>query len=365
MHAVHATADTLAALETQLALSAEAQLQAGSQRLPLELLSALAAAESGGGPTPLTEAAAAPLEQEDGLLGARSRHVLSLEECGRIAFGGSPSAAPRRPTPDQEQACFPFTPRAPTDPAPQPQPFFPHTPTPKPHPNHAPPPRHQAISSLLRGRDVLANLTTGGGKSAIFLLPALLHGTLAAEWLRVRAAPSGGGAPVLWRGGALVVGPLRALIRTQVDLLNARAAALGVGAVAGLATDPLALRQWARGDLRLLFTSPEQGVRRRPLLAWAARRRAASHRQPLHRPSRSAPPQHRAALLLGSHQQPKPTLTLTLTLTPPPNLPRQQLGLVVIDEAHLVEEAPIGWSDFRPDYRDLQPRACNKAAAPL
>ena len=223
---------------------------------------------------------------------------------------------------------------------------------------------------------MLANLTTGAGKSAIFVLPALFHGALAAEWLRVRAAPSGGGAPVLWRGGGLVVGPLRALIRTQVDLLNARAAALRVGAVAGLATDPLALRQWVRGDLRLLFTSPEQGVRRRPLLAWAARRRAASHRQPLHRPSRSAPPphrpsrapadrSHRAALLLGSHQQPKPTLTLTLTLTPPPNLPRQQLGLVAIDEAHLVEEAPIGWRDFRPDYRDLQPRACNKAAAPL
>ena len=140
MDAVHATARTLAALKTQLASSAEAQLQAGSQRLPLELLSALAAAESGGA-TPLTEAAAAPLEQEDGLLGARSPHVLSLDECGCIAFGGSPSAAPRRPTPEQEQACFPFAPRAPTDPAPQPQPFFPHTPTPKPHPNHAPPPR--------------------------------------------------------------------------------------------------------------------------------------------------------------------------------------------------------------------------------
>ena len=60
---------------------------------------------------------------------------------------------------------------------------------------------------------------------------------------------------------------------TAVAELNERAAAAGMDDVAGLATDPRALRRWIRGDIDLLFTSPELGVdRRRILLTWASRR---------------------------------------------------------------------------------------------
>ena len=60
---------------------------------------------------------------------------------------------------------------------------------------------------------------------------------------------------------------------TAVTELNERAAAAGMDDVAGLATNPRALRRWIRGDIDLLFTSPELGVdRRRILLTWASRR---------------------------------------------------------------------------------------------
>ena len=89
------------------------------------------------------------------------------------------------------------------------------------------------------------------------------------------------------RRGAMIVSPLTALMSTMVDQLNERAAAEGMSAVAGLATNPQDLRRFLRGDVDILLVSPEFGVqRRRSLLAWASRRAASDT------PQRTAPLLH-------------------------------------------------------------------------
>ena len=154
--------------------------------------------------------------------------------------------------------------------------------------------------------------------------------------------------------GALIVQPLSSLMSTAVAELNERAAAAGMDDVAGLATDPRALRRWIRGDIDLLFTSPELGVdRRRILLTWASRR---------------APPPATArrstVLFISDTPQARPSTVLY----PTPHIyicisRRRQLRLLAVDEAHLVELAPFGWAfPFRPSYLGLQPRSLDKAA---
>ena len=100
------------------------------------------------------------------------------------------------------------------------------------------------IQSVLAGRDTLAVLPTGGGKSVCFQIPALVSGGL-----------------------TLVVSPLIALMQDQVGAAVARgipAAALhsGVGEAerARIWLDLLA------GALRLLYVSPERLTRLGPEL---------------------------------------------------------------------------------------------------
>ena len=88
----------------------------------------------------------------------------------------------------------------------------------------------EVVASVLSGRDTLAVLPTGGGKSACYQLPALLLDGL-----------------------TLVVSPLLALMKDQVDALTRN----GVAAAAINSTVPreeqaTILRRAAEGDLRLL-----------------------------------------------------------------------------------------------------------------
>ena len=93
------------------------------------------------------------------------------------------------------------------------------------------------MSRFMRGEDVVAVLPTGSGKSVTYQIPALVS-----------------------PGVTLVVSPLIALMRDQVDNLRSR----GVSEVAaihsgvGQAEQEAVLRSAARGHIKLLYVSPER-----------------------------------------------------------------------------------------------------------
>ena len=98
------------------------------------------------------------------------------------------------------------------------------------------PMQREIIESILSGRDTLALMPTGGGKSLTFQVPAL-----AVEGLTI------------------VITPLIALMKDQVDNLRRR----GISAVAvhsGLDSHRIeaALDNCAFGDVKLLYLSPER-----------------------------------------------------------------------------------------------------------
>src|SRR5580704_10247885 len=97
----------------------------------------------------------------------------------------------------------------------------------------------EIISTILDGRDVLAVMPTGSGKSLCYQLPALVGGGL-----------------------TVVVSPLIALMRNQV----AQLCGYGVAAAAlNSANDPAENRalldRIARGEMRLIYVAPERLVR--------------------------------------------------------------------------------------------------------
>src|ERR1700722_1164847 len=92
------------------------------------------------------------------------------------------------------------------------------------------------VRDALAGRDVLALLPTGGGKSLCFQLPALV------------------------RPGLTVVGsPLIALMKDQVDALRASGvAATSLNSSLGAAEARTRLRDLHRGEYKLLYVAPER-----------------------------------------------------------------------------------------------------------
>lgn len=136
--------------------------------------------------------------------------------------------------------------------------------------------QREIAQSVLDGRDVLALLPTGGGKSLCYQLPALLQ-----------------------PGLTLVVSPLIALMKDQVDALTGN----GIAATylnSSIDPDTAAERidGLNSGDYRLLYVAPERAVLPNFLAA----------------------------------------------------LERWNVGLIAVDEAHCVSE----WGhDFRPEYRRL------------
>lgn len=98
------------------------------------------------------------------------------------------------------------------------------------------PHQREIVEALVRGRDLFAVMPTGGGKSLCYQLPArLLPGT------------------------AVVVSPLIALMKDQVD--NANAMGLSAGALNSASTSEERSGTWRRladGSLDLLYVSPER-----------------------------------------------------------------------------------------------------------
>ncbi|MCY2926634.1 MAG: RecQ family ATP-dependent DNA helicase, partial [Planctomycetota bacterium] len=94
----------------------------------------------------------------------------------------------------------------------------------------------EALASVLAGRNVLAVMPTGSGKSLLYQLPAMLDGGL-----------------------TVVVSPLIALMKDQVDELTAK----GVPAAFVNSSLPLPdqrdrLSRCAAGEIRLLYVAPER-----------------------------------------------------------------------------------------------------------
>ncbi len=98
------------------------------------------------------------------------------------------------------------------------------------------PKQQEIVDAALEGRDVLAILPTGGGKSVCFQVPAMMR-----------------------EGIALVVTPLIALMKDQVQNLNDRGIkALCVNAGMSRREVDLTLNNAAYGDFKFLYVSPER-----------------------------------------------------------------------------------------------------------
>ncbi len=98
------------------------------------------------------------------------------------------------------------------------------------------PAQRRVVQSVLAGRDTLAVLPTGGGKSLCFQIPALVLGGL-----------------------TLVISPLISLMQDQVEALRARGlpAAL-LNSSLNRAAQERVLAEVAAGGLRMLYLSPER-----------------------------------------------------------------------------------------------------------
>ena len=97
-------------------------------------------------------------------------------------------------------------------------------------------PQDEVVASILEGRDTLVIMPTGGGKSLCYQLPALLLD-----------------------GVTLVVSPLIALMKDQVDALRAKGIAAGmVNSSQEWEEQRQVLEGMRNGELKLVYVSPER-----------------------------------------------------------------------------------------------------------
>ena len=109
------------------------------------------------------------------------------------------------------------------------------------------PGQEAAVEALLAGRNVLAVMPTGSGKSLCFQVPSLITGGL-----------------------TVVVSPLVALMRDQVSALRlAGVAADSINSANERAANVAAWRRAAAGETRLLYMAPERLMTERMLAALA------------------------------------------------------------------------------------------------
>lgn len=98
------------------------------------------------------------------------------------------------------------------------------------------PGQEAVVSAVMEGRDTLAIMPTGGGKSLCYQLPALCR-----------------------PGLTVVVSPLIALMKDQVDALQARGIpAAAVNSSLGAEEYRSAMQALNRGELRILYVAPER-----------------------------------------------------------------------------------------------------------
>ncbi len=127
----------------------------------------------------------------------------------------------------------------------------------------------ETLACVLRGEDVLTILPTGGGKSLCYQLPALLAaGAGPACPVRSRGEPVEGARPEPVEGGTtLVISPLIALMKDQVDSLPANLRRWATTINSSLERDALHQRmeQVNDGIYRLVYAAPER-LRQPPFL---------------------------------------------------------------------------------------------------
>lgn len=148
--------------------------------------------------------------------------------------------------------------------------------------------QQEAIERVLGGEDAFVLMPTGGGKSLCYQLPALVMD-----------------------GVALVVSPLIALMKDQVDGLRANGVAAGfLNSTLSSSETALIYRQLRGGEVKILYVAPER-------------------------------------LAVESFQD---------------FLRELPISLIAIDEAHCISQ----WGhDFRPDYRNLKSLRHLAPAAPV
>lgn len=96
--------------------------------------------------------------------------------------------------------------------------------------------QEEIVRSIVEERDALVVMPTGGGKSLCYQLPALIRD-----------------------GVAIVVSPLIALMKDQVDALQQRGiAATMINSTIGLAEQRQRIRALARGEFKLVYIAPER-----------------------------------------------------------------------------------------------------------
>src|SRR5919112_80976 len=96
--------------------------------------------------------------------------------------------------------------------------------------------QREVIESILEGHDTVVVMPTGGGKSLCFQLPALMR-----------------------EGATLVVSPLIALMKDQVDALHARGLpATFVNSSIDFEEQKERVRRLRRGELKLVYVAPER-----------------------------------------------------------------------------------------------------------
>ena len=135
------------------------------------------------------------------------------------------------------------------------------------------------LDAILSGEDALVVMPTGGGKSLCYQLPALVL-----------------------PGVSLIISPLIALMKDQVDSLKVRELPVGaIHSLMGISEQEETLAKIASGSYKLIYVSPER-LRNGPFLG---------------------------------------------------ALKKQPIPLVAVDEAHCISE----WGhDFRPDYLSVRLR---------
>jgi ATP-dependent DNA helicase RecQ len=160
------------------------------------------------------------------------------------------------------------------------------------------PGQRELIEASLSGRDALGVLPTGGGKSLTYQLPA-----------------------TVLRGLTLVVSPLIALMKDQVDSFNSRGLGQAVALHSNLATGEgrVALARAAKGEVSLLYVAPErlefESTRER-ILSLKPRLLVIDEAHCVNQWGHDFRPSYMSLAGIVKMMRPAPVLALTATATP-------------------------------------------------